>query len=275
MAGKPAFIRWSREREAEIQSRMLDVLEAQFRRQIRAAIIAESDRILAAYRELGYVPPASDDDVLRFRAVYQAMALAAVRAFGRRIVTQGKAAGHDMEHKAEGGFAALFQALANAWIALEPIRRRIQSVTETTREMIVAQVSKGQQDGLAVDEVSRNISKRLPQIARSRSAIIARTELHGAANYGMHETAKSTGFDLVKEWVAVQDARTRRFAFDDQFDHMAMDGQTRPMDEPFSMPWLGGGGEPLPIMYPGEAGKPGGAVINCRCASIHKIADLD
>jgi hypothetical protein len=38
MLRKPAFISHSREREAQIQSRMLDVLERRFRRQIAEAI---------------------------------------------------------------------------------------------------------------------------------------------------------------------------------------------------------------------------------------------
>jgi uncharacterized protein with gpF-like domain len=91
----------------------------------------------------------------------------------------------------------------------------------------------------------------------------------------MHQTAKQTGLNLIKKWVATEDARTRSIARDDQFDHVAMDGQTRPMDEPFDMPWLGEAGEPLAIMYPGEAGLPGGATINCRCASVHKVIRPD
>lgn len=276
MARKPAFISHSREREAQIQSRMLDVLERRFRRQIAEAIVQESDEILTGYRDLGYVPPTSDDAARRFRDVYRSLALASARTFGARIVTSGKSAGHVIETKQEqGGFAAFFRALASAWINLEPIRRRITNVTETTREQIVRQVAKGQREGLSVAEIAKNIDDRLPEISRQRGALIARTETHSAANYAMHETAKSTGLELTKEWVSVEDGRTRAISRDDQFDHLAMDGQVRNMEEPFEMPWVGGGGEPLKIMYPGEAGQPGGAVINCRCATIHGVKSLD
>lgn len=276
MARKPAFISHSREREAQIQGRMLDVLERRFRRQIAIAIVQESVEILSGYRDLGYVPPPSDDAARRFRDVYRSLALASARTFGARIVTSGKAAGYNIETKQEeGGFAAFFRALANAWINIEPIRRRITSVTETTRDQIVRQVSNGQQQGLGVAEIAKRIDDRLPEISRHRGALIARTETHGAANYAMHETAKSTGLELVKEWVAVEDHRTRAISRDDAFDHVAMDGQKRDMDEPFDMPWIGGGGEPLKIMYPGEAGKPGGAVINCRCAVTHRVKRLE
>lgn len=273
MARKPAFISHSPEREAAIQSRLLDVMEARFRRKIAGVVAEESRRYLEAYQELGYIPAPSDDDVQAFRDLYKQIGLQTVRTFGARVVSQGKALGYDLECKQEGGFAALFRSLALAWINLEPIRRRITRVTETTRARIVSEVARGQQDGLGVDAISKAINKRVPSISRTRGALIARTETHNAANYAMHETAKSTGLELEKEWVATEDARTRRFADDAEYNHLAMHGQKRPMDEPFSMPWLYG--PDLPIMYPGEAGKPGAATINCRCASIHRVVGLD
>jgi hypothetical protein len=275
MARKPAFISHSPEREAAIQSRLLDVMETRFRRKIAGVVADESKRYLEAYQELGYVPAPSDDDVQAFRDLYREMGLQTVRTFGARVVSQGKALGYDLEAKQEGGFAALFRSLALAWINLEPIRKRITRVTETTRARIVSEVARGQQEGLGVAEIAKGINKRVPSISRARGALIARTETHNAANYAMHETAKSTGLELEKEWVATEDMRTRTFNKEDpdEYDHIAMHGQKRAMDEPFSMPWLGG--PDLLIMYPGEAGKPGAATINCRCASIHRVVGLD
>lgn len=275
MARKPAFISHSPEREAEIQSRLLDVLEGRFRRKIAAAIVEETNEILRGYQELGYVPPASDDAARRFRDVYRELAMASARTFGSRIVTSGKAMGHQIETKRESSFAEFFRALALTWINQEPIRRRIQSVTETTREFIVRRVARGQKEGLGIDVIAKGITEDLPSISRQRAALIARTETHGAANFAAHETAKSTGLELTKKWVSGADHRVRAIARDDDFDHLAMNGQEQEMDDPFMMPWVGGGGEPLAIMYPGEAGKPGGAVINCRCVSVHRVKGLD
>ena len=266
MARKPAFISHSREREAQIQSRMLDVLERRFRRQLAAAIVAEGNRIRLGYVALGYVPPVSDQHSQDLREIYRQLALAAAKTFGRRIVTQGKSMGLDLETK-EISFLELFQSFALAWVQQEAIRRRITSVSETTRAQIVSLVAQGQSDGLGVDAIAQMIEDRLPDIGRWRGALIARTETHGAANFATHEVAKTTGMQLEKEWVAVEDARTRRIGMDDEYDHAAMDGQRVAMDEPFMMPWVGG--PDLPIMYPGEAGKPGGATINCRCAVVH------
>lgn len=273
MPRKPAFTSHSPEREAEIQSRLLNALEARFRRKIAGVVSDESRRYLKAYEDIGYVPAPSDDDVRAFRDLYQDMGFVTVRTFGARVVSQGKALGHDLECKQEGGFAALFRSLALAWVNLEPIRRRITAVTETTRNRIVSEVAKGQAEGLGVAEIAKGINKRVPAISRTRGALIARTETHNAANYAMHETAKSTGLELEKEWVATEDARTRRFGDDAEYNHLAMHGQKRDMDEPFAMPWLFG--PDLAIMYPGEAGKPGAATINCRCSVVHSVKSLD
>lgn len=269
MARKPAFISHSSEREAQIQARLMERLEARFRRHIAAAIVQESGRIVSGYRALGYVPPVSDQHPQEMRAVYKELSLACTRTFGRRIVAQGKAAGFVVETKQEGGFFEFFRSVALAWINLEPIRRRIQSVTETTRAQIVSQVARGQERGLGVEAIARTITQRTPEISRTRAALIARTETHGASNFAMHQVAKSTSLTLEKEWVSTEDMRTRSIMRDDEFDHVSMNGQRRDMDEPFSMPWAGG--EPLPIMYPGQAGLPGGAVINCRCAVVHHV----
>lgn len=259
MARKPAFISHTSEREAQIQSRLLDVLEARYRRKIAGAIVAESDRLATEYEGLGFAPPASDQHYQDVRAIYLELAEASARTFGRRIVTQGKAMGL-LEVK-ESTLWDLFRSLANAWVNLEAIRRRITSVSETTRNQIINIIVRGQDDGLGVEAIARNIRDAVPDLARTRSRIIARTETHGAANFASDEVAKTTGLQLDKEWVAVEDIRTRRHGMGDEFDHALMNGQRVQQDEPFLMPWRGR--PPMPIMYPGEAGKPGGAVINC------------
>ena len=272
MARKPAFISHSREREAQIQGRMLDAIEAKFRRQIAAQIADESNRIVSAYAEIGYVPPVSDASVDGFRAIYRQLCLTSAKMFGSRIISAGKANGHSIETK-EQGLLDFFQALANAWINYEMIRRRIQSVSDTTREQIVRQVAQGQEQGLTLAEIVLSIRENIPGMSRVRATVIARTEAHGAANYAAHETARSTGVDYVKEWVSVHDHRTRSVLRDDEYDHLAMDGQTRDMNEPFNMP--NALGLSLPCQYPGDPTLPPGAVINCRCVVVHGVKSFD
>lgn len=276
MARKPAFISHSSEREAEIQSRLLDVLEGRFRRRISEVIASEAQDLTKAYRDLGYVPAVSDQSVADVREVYRALAIASARTFGQRILTQGKAKGFQIETKQEGGFLEFFRSVASLWLNLEAVRRRIRSVTETTRNQIIAAVAQGQEEGLGVEAIAAEIERRTAQIARVRGRLIARTETHGAANFAMHRTAQETRLNLEKEWVSVEDMRTRAIIRDDEFDHVSMNGQRVAMDEPFLMPWRNG--PSLPIMYPGEAGLPGGATINClppwsnvRLAGIKRV----
>ena len=271
----PAFITHDPKREAQIQSRLLDALEARFRRRIAKVLAKEAGGLLARYRELGFVPPPDNDDERAVRDVYMEIGLRSARVFGARVIGDGKARGHVLEFKFS--YADFFRSVATGWINQEAIRRRITGVTETTRADIVRQVTAGQADGLGVDAIARNISKRVitgytvidsdgvsrvvPSISRMRGALIARTETHGAANYAMHETAKQTGLVLVKEWVAAEDERTRP-------EHADANGQTVAMDEPFMV-----GGERL--MYPGDSSGSAWNTINCRCVSIQRVLDPD
>jgi len=270
MARKPAFIRNSMAREAQIQVRMLTKLERSFRKSASMAVMDECNRLLAHYRITGEIPQPNAEDRDRFEKLYFNMALRASTSFGSRIVTQGKAFGFEIETK-EGFWARLFHDLAFDWISQEAIRRRITSVTETTRNLITRRVEEGQAAGLGVDAIASTIAKQVPGIARGRGALIARTETHGAANFASFQSAKKTGLELRKFWNATYDARTR--GADDEFNHVAMDGQSRAMDEPFEMPWASN--DPLLIQFPGEAGHPGGATINCRCAVVFRPVGLD
>jgi len=273
----PAFITHDAKREAQIQSRLLDALEARFRRRIAKVLAKEAAGLLARYRELGFVPPPDNDDERAVRDVYMEIGLRSARVFGARVIGVGLekavpytfdggqsfcfARGNGTRIEAKFSFADFFQSVATGWINQEAIRRRITGVAETTRADIVRQVTAGQADGLGVDAIARNIANRVPSISRMRGALIARTETHGAANYAMHQTAKQTGLTLVKEWVAAEDERTRP-------EHADANGQTVAMDEPFMV-----GGEQL--MYPGDSSGSAWNTINCRCSSIHRVADPD
>lgn len=265
MARKPAFLSHSREREREIHLRMMDRLWRRHRKAVADEITRETLTIVAAYQELGFVPAVPDAHTQRLRDLYMRMTYDSVQTFGRRMFVSAKALGHDLETKET--FGEMFARLALNWIAQEAIRRRIVSVAETTRRMIVDAVSQGQAEGLGVEAIAKLITDQIPSIARRRAAIIARTETHGAANYGAQESARATGLELQKEWMSVHDHRTRDFGegdgVADKYNHREMDGQKVGMDEPFRMPVLGGG--ELLCQRPGDPSLPAGASINCRC----------
>lgn len=84
---------------------------------------------------------------------------------------------------------------------------------------------------------------------------IARTEVHTASSVASDQAARSTGMDMIKEWSATGDKRTRE-------THLEADGQRREMDESFD---VGG----WPLAYPGDPSGPPEEVINCRCAALY------
>jgi uncharacterized protein with gpF-like domain len=156
-------------------------------------------------------------------------------------------------------FAATMARLALQYISGEAIRRHITSIVETTRNQIINAVTRGYADGLGQEGVAKYIRGLVPEFSRDRSALIARTETHGAANFGATSAAKETGLPLRKEWIAAEDARTRE-------DHALADGQIVGMDDAFDV-----GGASL--MYPGDPSAPVEQIANCRCAQGFIVDD--
>jgi len=241
-------------REIAAQQRALALLERTHRRLIAVEIRRASMLMVNKYAEIGAIPNLPDDHEARIRDAFLGMAEASIEMMGRRILEQGKAAGHDIERK---DFGPMLLRLALEYIALEAIRARITSISMTTRKQIIALIEAGVDEGLGVQEVARSIARSLPGFSQLRGALIARTEIHGAANFGADGAARSTGLPLRKEWAAAGDERTRE-------SHVEADGQMVEMNEPFI---VGG----APMAYPGDVMGPPAETINCRCAVIHHV----
>lgn len=186
----------------------------------------------------------------RIEATYRQMAIASITMFGSRIMEQAKARGLKLETKES--FAQIMTRRALRFIEQEAIRRRITEVTETTRDQIIRAVRKGYEDGLGQRGTASYILDLVPQISSYRAEMIARTETHGAANYGSQEAAKQTGLPLSREWLAAADDRTRD-------THREANGQVVGMDDTFRV----GDSD---LAFPGDPSGPGDEVINCRCA---------
>ena len=199
------------------------------------------------FAETGDVP-VPRDHAENIKAIYLAMAIASVNVFGARVINQGKSALIDMERK---DFAEVLTRMAFNYIAGEAIRRRITSVSETTRGTIISAVARGFADGLGQRAVADYVTGLIPSFSTARAALIARTETHGAANFGATEAAKETGLKLRREWISAEDARTRD---SHNMDLIKIVG----MDEAFDV----GNAR---LMYPGDPAGPADETINCRC----------
>jgi len=131
----------------------------------------------------------------------------------------------------------------------------VTNITETTRNFIREQVELGIQNQLSLDEIIANMIGS--EITKTRAALIARTETTKAANVGEQVGTDKTNLQTRKEWISVQDHRTRH-------DHITVDGSIVPDGSPFN---VGG----YLMLRPGASKTtdgqkvPAKEVCNCRC----------
>jgi len=242
---------------------LLDRLEAQFRVRIRAELARAMGEMVLSFEHTGEVPPARDHHA-NVEALFRAMASQAATVFGARIIQQAIEPGKgfvaaNLVYSRYGtrpietkDFAETMARLALQYVAGEAIRRRIASIADTTRSQIVRAVAQGYSDGLGQAGVAGYIRDLIPSFTQERAARIARTETHGAANFGANEAARETGLRLRREWISSDDERTRE-------SHALANGQIVGQDEPFTVGYVS-------LMYPGDPSGPASETINCRCA---------
>ena len=123
------------------------------------------------------------------------------------------------------------------------------------KKKITAQVSRGISTGMSFQQVARQLAN-YTNIGFNNAVRIARTEGHRIqVQSGMDACykAKEKGADVVKQWDAALDARTRE-------THAAVDGEIRELDKPFSNG----------LMFPGDPSGGAAEVINCRCALLQR-----
>lgn len=131
------------------------------------------------------------------------------------------------------------------------------------KKRVTNNISRGMAQGSSYAEIARNIERgmigdysKVNGGAMYDAYRIARTEGHRITNAATHDAqvkAKDAGADVVKQWDAAMDRRTRK-------SHARVDGEIREIDEPFSNG----------LMYPGDSAGSAAEVINCRCACLQR-----
>jgi len=260
-----------RKREQRRQSLLLDRLDARFGPIFAREIARASREMLNVYEATGEVG-AGRNHYDQLEREFQRMAAQAAMTFGGRVLEQSLQKGL-VYTRGDGGagfisgysttylerkedFAQMMMRLALQYVGQEAVRRKITSIAETTRARIVSLVDQGYRDGLGVAEIARGIRDRIPSMSQARGALIARTETHGAANFGADIAARETGLSLRKEWVSAADERTRT-------SHQLMDGKKADIDGAFENG----------LFYPGDPNGEPEEIINCRCAVSHIVDD--
>lgn len=120
------------------------------------------------------------------------------------------------------------------------------------KKTITQEISRGIASSLPYRDIARNIGN-VSGAPLSRAKTIARTEGHRIQQTSSRDAqyaAKAKGADVVKQWDAALDGRTRD-------SHRRVDGEIRELDEKFSNG----------LMYPGDPSGGAAEVVNCRCTS--------
>lgn len=120
------------------------------------------------------------------------------------------------------------------------------------KKTITQEISRGIASGLTYSDIARNINN-VSSSGLYNAKRIARTEGHRIQQTSSRDAqyaAKKKGCDVVKQWDASLDGRTRD-------SHARVDGEIRELDEKFSNG----------LMFPGDPSGSAAEVINCRCTS--------
>lgn len=129
------------------------------------------------------------------------------------------------------------------------------------KKAIRQEITRGIASSMSYHDIARNISE-VSRAPLSRAKTIARTEVHrikSEASFQAALEAKNRGCDILKQWDAALDAKTRP-------SHQRVDGEVRELEEKFSNG----------LMYPGDSSGKAAEVVNCRCvATIRARWGLD
>lgn len=145
----------------------------------------------------------------------------------------------------------------------EPLYESLGVDVTKLKKTISAEITRGVAAGYSYGEMAQGI-RLLTKAPLSRARTIVRTEagrVQEQANFDAAQKAKSAGADVVKQWSAVLDGKTRD-------SHRKLDHQIREMDKPFEI-------EGKKAMYPHDFGDPA-EDCNCRCTLLTRArAALD
>lgn len=132
---------------------------------------------------------------------------------------------------------------------------RLGEDVDLLKRKITAQVSRGISTGMTFQQVAQQLAA-YTNIGYNNAVRIARTEGHRVQVQSTMDAcykAKDIGADVVKQWDATLDGRTRP-------SHKKVDGEIRELDEPFSNG----------LMFPSDPSGGAKEVVNCRCALLQR-----
>lgn len=166
------------------------------------------------------------------------------------------------EVKRFGQAGAWIQFIQN-YLRLFLIEKITFHVNDTTKAKLLDVLNDAVENGWGIDEIVKRLEE-LPFTA-FQAARIVRTEINRASNVGVQAQGETFAYLLMKEWVAVEDNRTRGRNTEDHADHYHMNEQTVDFEEVFKDPRNG-----HELRHPGDPEAKAEDVVNCRCIMVTK-----
>jgi hypothetical protein len=150
------------------------------------------------------------------------------------------------------------------WIAARA--NRLQAVPNEVFGLVGHIIDSATVNGASIPDVTEQVEQLFADTSmprwKNRARTVARTEVVGAYNGGLHDAfsmlvADDPDTEFVKRWLATEDSRTRP-------DHVEADGQTVPWGQAFT---VGG----FQMQHPHDPDAPAKEVVNCRCVELLEI----
>ena len=145
----------------------------------------------------------------------------------------------------------------------KPLYNKLGEDVNLLKKRVANNISRGIAQGQSYSDIAKNIAvgmvgnyAKMNGGALYNAMRITRTEAHRIsqqAAYDAQKKAKANGADVVKQWDATLDKRTRP-------SHARVDGEIRELDELFSNG----------LMRPGDPRGRAAEVINCRCQLLQR-----
>jgi HK97 family phage portal protein len=134
---------------------------------------------------------------------------------------------------------------------------RVTLIGDTTRDRVRRELADGVRAGEATDSLTARIRRVFADANGYRANLISETELTLATGFGTQQALEQAQVPF-KEFLATPDSRTRD-------THRGLNGQVRPVDEPYQSPDGDRG------LAPGLFGKAANN-IRCRCVSVASLS---
>lgn len=246
-------------RAFELEAELARVYARQFRRLARVASarfveLAHPRAITAAApgtpsEPPGWVPP--DVDELLNRPLFDAASAEAARRIHRQALARA------LPRVRKTPEIALDLESPFAEPLLEKVATKSVNMGLAARDVIVKIIGDAYSQGLSVPNTAAELRAGIDHLSQTTALMQARTDLNGLANGASLASVQTLGDAApgFKEWLATDDERTRD-------THVEANGQTVPIDQPFSV-----GDDSL--MYPGDPAGSDAEVINCRCTIVY------